>query len=83
MEVHKHPHDVTHKKKWGEYILEFIMIFLAVTLGFFAESYRENVSDRKRESEFMSSIINDLKSDTTTYLNYAKNNAEIYATSIH
>ncbi len=23
MEVHKHPHHVTHKKKWGEYLLEF------------------------------------------------------------
>ena len=21
MEVHKHPHHVTHKKKWGEYFL--------------------------------------------------------------
>jgi hypothetical protein len=27
MEVHKHPHHVTHKKKWGEYLLEFVMIF--------------------------------------------------------
>ena len=30
MEVHKHPHHVSHKKKWGEYILELLMIFLAV-----------------------------------------------------
>ena len=28
MEVHKHPHHVTHKKKWGEYLLEFLMLFL-------------------------------------------------------
>ncbi len=33
MEVHKHPHHVTHKKKWGEYLLEFIMLFLAVWMG--------------------------------------------------
>ena len=28
MEVHKHPHHVTHKKKWGEYlpILDFNFI---------------------------------------------------------
>jgi len=40
MEVHHHP-DLHHKpKKWKEYFLEFLMIFLAVTLGFFAESYR-------------------------------------------
>ncbi len=24
MEVHKHPHHVTHKKKWGEYFLNNI-----------------------------------------------------------
>ena len=38
MEVHKHPHHVTHKKKWGEYLLEFVMLFLAVFLGFVAEN---------------------------------------------
>ena len=26
MEVHKHPHHVTHKKKWAEYLLEFFML---------------------------------------------------------
>ena len=38
MEVHKHPHHVTHKKKWAEYLLEFFMLFLAVFLGFLAEN---------------------------------------------
>jgi hypothetical protein len=33
MEVH-HPHHPTHKKKWSEYIIEFVMLFAAVTLGF-------------------------------------------------
>jgi hypothetical protein len=41
MEVHKHPHHITHKKKWGEYLLEFFMLFLAVLLGFGAENIRE------------------------------------------
>ena len=41
MEVHHHPDIPREKKHWKEYFLEFIMIFLAVTLGFFAlESYR-------------------------------------------
>jgi hypothetical protein len=41
MEVHHHP-DLHHeKKKFKEYLLEFVMIFLAVTLGFFAETIRE------------------------------------------
>ena len=33
MEVHKHPHHITHKKKWREYFLEFFMIFVAVFLA--------------------------------------------------
>ena len=41
MEVH-HPHHLTHKKNWKEYITEFLMLFFAVTLGFFAENYREH-----------------------------------------
>ena len=28
MEVHKHPHHVTHKKKWGEYLLELTLIHI-------------------------------------------------------
>jgi len=43
MEVHKHPHHVTHKKNWKEYLLEFLMIFLAVFLGFVAENIREHI----------------------------------------
>src|SRR5438876_3979316 len=38
MEIHKHPHHVTQKKKWEEYLLEFLMLFLAVFLGFLAEN---------------------------------------------
>src|SRR5215204_169750 len=64
MEVHKHPHHVTHKKKWGEYLLEFFMLFLAVFLGFVAENVRENGVERHREQEYMQSLLNDLKSDT-------------------
>lgn len=80
MEVHHHP-DLHHRrKKFKEYFLEFIMIFLAVTLGFFAERYRENLNDQTKENEFMTSLVKDLKSDTVTYANYAKNNADIYAT---
>jgi hypothetical protein len=66
MEVHHHP-DLHHKKKnFKEYFFEFLMIFLAVTLGFFAESIRENIADREREKQYMQSMIADLKSDTIT-----------------
>src|SRR6476660_6184589 len=52
MEVHKHPHHVTHKKKWGEYLLEFLMLFLAVFLGFVAENIREHIAEGNRAKEY-------------------------------
>ena len=64
MEVHKHPHHVTHKKKWGEYFLEFIMLFLAVFLGFLAENLRERIVEHNTEIEYIHSLVEDLKSDT-------------------
>src|SRR5205085_3996197 len=64
MEVHKHPHHVTHKKKWGEYLLEFLMLFLAVFLGFLAENLREQTVEHHREKEYVQSLVEDLKSDT-------------------
>ncbi|HSV10465.1 MAG TPA: hypothetical protein VLI68_06840, partial [Hanamia sp.] len=65
MEVHHHP-DLHHKKKnFKEYFLEFLMIFLAVTLGFFAESYREYLNNLSKENEYMASLVEDLKSDTS------------------
>src|ERR1700712_1112319 len=63
MEVHHHP-DLHHKaKKWKEYFLEFLMIFLAVVMGFFAESYREHLTDQTKEKEYIESLVEDLKND--------------------
>ena len=67
MEVHKHPHHVTHKKKLGEYLFEFLMIFFAVVMGFIAENIREHFSEKKQISQYMQSMLNDLKSDINTY----------------
>jgi hypothetical protein len=64
MEVHHHPH--VEKKGFKEYFLEFVMIFLAVTMGFFAESLREYFGDRQKETEYMHSLVEDLKEDTAT-----------------
>jgi len=63
MEVH-HPHHATHKKKFGEYVMEFFMLFFAVFLGFIAENIRENVSERKHAKEMAVSLIEELKHDT-------------------
>ena len=64
MEVHKHPHHITHKKKWGEYLLEFLMIFLAVTLGFIAENIRENISENTKAEELSKNLYKELYADS-------------------
>ncbi|MEJ7671447.1 MAG: hypothetical protein WKF59_01685 [Chitinophagaceae bacterium] len=64
MEVHKHPHHVTHKKKWTEYLLEFFMLFLAVFLGFVAENKREHIVENHRAHDYAKSFLNDLQADT-------------------
>jgi len=63
MEVHAHSH--TARKKWTHYLWEFLMLFLAVTLGFFVENQREHYAEHQRELQYMRSMIEDLKSDTT------------------
>jgi hypothetical protein len=69
MELH-HPH--VEKKSFKEYFFEFIMIFLAVTLGFFAENIREHRAEHEREIQFMHSLLEDLKIDTAQVSNYIR-----------
>ena len=42
---------------------EFLMLFIAITLGFFVENYREGLVDRQKENEIISSFINDIETD--------------------
>jgi len=76
MEVHHHPH--VEKKKFKEYCFEFLMIFLAVTMGFFTENARELIVDKRRTHEFMKEIVENLKYDTTRVrLNLAFSDTDI------
>ena len=61
MEVHHHPH--IEKKNFKEYLLEGLMIFLAVSMGFIAESIRENINKHEKEHRLMELLVQDLKSD--------------------
>ncbi len=61
MEVHHHPH--VEKKNFKEYLLEGLMIFVAVTMGFFAESLREKIAAKEQEHQYMESLYYDLSSD--------------------
>jgi hypothetical protein len=80
MEVHHHPN--VEKKGFKEYFLEFVMIFLAVTLGFFAETIRENITEHKRAEEFAQTMFKDLAQDTgqlnsyRRYYSYAADNID-------
>ena len=62
MEVHHHTK--TPRKKWTHYFWEFLMLFLAVTLGFFVENQREHYIEHQREKQFIKSLFNDIRSDT-------------------
>ena len=62
MELH-HPHEL-HKKKLKDYLFEFFMLFLAITLGFFVENKREHMTEKKREKQFIRSLVEDLRVDT-------------------
>lgn len=67
MEVHKHPHDITHKKKWGEYLLEFFMLFLAVFLGFIAENIRETKAEHEREKQYARELYSEFYADSIAF----------------
>ena len=68
MEVHAHAH--TPRRKWTHYFWEFLMLFLAVFCGFLAEYQLEHMIEKTREKQYMESMLEDLRSDTTT-LNWA------------
>ena len=62
MEVHAHTH--SPRKKWTHYFWEFLMLFLAVFCGFLAEYKLEHTIEQNREKQFITTLIEDLKSDT-------------------
>jgi hypothetical protein len=63
MEVHHHTHHAHEKRNWKSYFWEFLMLFLAVTLGFFVENQREHYIEHLRAKEFSKSLIQDLQND--------------------
>lgn len=62
MEVHHHPN--VEKKNFKEYLLEGLMIFLAVTMGFFAENIREHLTENKKANELAESLYNEVYNDS-------------------
>ena len=64
MEVHHHSH--TSRRKWTHYFWEFLMLFLAVFCGFLAEYQLEHKIEKDREKQFIRSMLEDLKRDTSS-----------------
>jgi len=73
MEVHHHSHK---PKKISEYFTEFIMLFAAVTLGFFAENLREHQIEKHREIQYLKNIHLDLERDILEIDRIYKRNTE-------
>ncbi len=65
MEVHHHAH--TARKKWTNYFWEFLMLFLAVSLGFYAENTREIILHKKEVKTQLNSMLSDLQSDISLF----------------
>lgn len=80
MEVHHHPN--VEKKTFKEYLLEGLMIFIAVSMGFFAETIREGINEHHRAGVYAASMIKDLEEDTAelhqviSYFDYANRNID-------
>ena len=74
MEVHHHSH---HPKKWKEYLTEFLMLFLAVSMGFIAENIREKYTENERSNELMESFIMDVKENQKQLDSLVMNNKRI------
>ena len=72
MEVHTHSH--TERKKFTQYLWEFVMLFLAVFCGFLAENFRESLIIKEKAHHYMENMVADLKADiaafdtTTSYM---------------
>lgn len=50
--------------KWRKYAFEFLMLFLAVFLGFVAENTREDFAEKKQSIDLAKSFYEELKNDS-------------------
>jgi hypothetical protein len=65
---------VHERKNWKEYFLDFVMMFLAVALGFFADNIRESLADREKEKQYIEGFIRNLKDDTANLTHVIESN---------
>jgi hypothetical protein len=63
METHAHELHKAPGHGWKHYFFEFFMLFLAITLGFYAENLREGIKNKEEINLNMLSIVSDLRAD--------------------
>ncbi len=73
MEIHHHTHTAhgnppagRARKNWRSYFWEFLMLFLAVLCGFFAEYQLEHKIERDRAHQFLQSMLIDVQTNIKT-----------------
>jgi hypothetical protein len=52
------------KSSWKKYAMEFLMLFLAISLGFFAENQRERWGETARGVQYAQRLVEDLDLDS-------------------
>ena len=52
------------KSSWQKYVTEFLMLFAAITLGFFAENQREKWGENERGVQYAQRLVEDLDFDS-------------------
>ena len=67
MEVHHHTHASHGKKNWKNYFWEFLMLFLAVSLGAYVENLRESSLHKEEVKTHIVSLLSDLQTDISLF----------------
>jgi len=79
METHAHDLHKAPGHGWRHYFFEFFMLFLAVTLGFYAENLREGIKHREEIDMDIRSILSDLRADVSLFDSVLERNQYGYA----
>ena len=65
MDVHYLPPQYKTSRSIKDHFVEFILIFLAVTLGLYVDHYREAKAEKSKTKEYAQLLYDDLKTDTS------------------
>jgi len=74
MEVHAHHHRAA-AHGWRQYLFDFLMLFLAVTAGFFVENMREHYIEKHRLHQYLQSMTLDVDRNITALDSCMKENS--------